>query len=186
LKYLCSVEKIKDITLKEFLKIFPDATLPAVISKDSILDFSRNNIALPPSAIANFISLWDPPTSEFVEYIPCFKFKIEKEITALVYYKAELLKYEYFLVTLDKKGNLMARKVIAGLISDGAKTVQSAATITEDFSVHIAGALTEGSHLFEGNDSKQIYMEIHPNGQIVSINDDDYNDKTQEKKQKSE
>ena len=180
------MEKIKDITYKEFIKIFPEATLPAVISKDSIIDFSRNNVALPPSAIENFINAWDPDDSEFLEYIPCFKFTVNKDFTALVYYKAELLKYEYFLVTLDKKGELVARKVIAGLISDGTKTVQSAATITEDFSVHIAGALTEESHLFEGNDSKQIYMEIHPNGQIVSINDEDYNDKTQEKKQEGE
>lgn len=180
------MEKIKDITYKEFIKIFPKATLPAVISKDSIIDFSRNNVALPPSAIDQFINKWDPDESEFVEYIPCFKFKIDKDITALIYYKAELLKYEYFLVTLDKKGELIAKKVIAGLISDGTKTVQSAATITEDFSVHIAGAITEESHLFDGNDSKQIYMEIHPNGKIVSINDDEYNDKTQEKKQESE
>lgn len=177
------MEKIKDITYKEFLKIFPEATLPAVISKDSILDFSRNNVALPPSAIEIYINAWDPDDSEFLEYIPCFKFKLEKDLTALVYYKAELLKYEYFLVTLDKKGEIIAKKVIAGLISDGTKTVQSAATITEDFSIHIAGAINEESHLFVGNDSKQIYMEIHPNGQIVSINDEDYNDKTQEKQE---
>ncbi len=180
------MEKIKEITYKEFLKIFPEATLPAVISKDSIIDFSRNNVALPPTAIEKYINVWDPDDNEFIEYIPCFKFKLEKDFTALVYYKAELLKYEYFLVTLDKKGQLITRKVIAGLISDGVKTVQSAATITEDFSIHIAGALTEESHLFQGNDSKQTYMEIHPNGQIVSINDEEYNDKTQEKKQKSE
>ena len=176
------MEKIKDITLKEFLKIFPEATFPAVISKDSIIEFSRNNIALPAVAIAKYINTWDPDPSEFVEYIPCFKFKIEKEFVAVVYYKAELLKYEYFLAILDKKGNLVSRKVIAGLISDGKNTVQSAATITEDFSIHIAGANDAGSHLFDGNNSKQIYMEILANGQIISINDENTNDKTQEKK----
>lgn len=176
------MEKIKDITFKEFLEIFPEASFPAVISKDSIIEFSRNNVALPVIAIAKYINEWDPDPSEFVEYIPCFKFKLEKDFIALVYYKAELLKYEYFLVILDKKGTLISRKVIAGLISDGTNTIQSAATITEDFSIHIAGASNADTHLFDGNDSKQIYMEILANGQIVSINDENKNDKTQKEK----
>ncbi len=176
------MEKIKDITFSEFLKIFPDTSFPAVISKDSILEFSRNNIALPAVAISKYILTWDPDTSEYVEYIPCFKFQLEKDFVAIVYHKAELLKYEYFLAVLDKKGNLISRKVIAGLISDGKQTIQSAATITNDFSIHIAGANSTDTHLFDGNDSKQIYMEILANGQIVSINDEEKNDKTQEKK----
>lgn len=176
------MEKIKDITFTEFLKIFPKASFPAIVSKDNIIEFSRNNVALPAIAISKYINEWDPNPSEFVEYIPCFKFKLEKEFIAIVYYKAELLKYEYILAILDKKGQLISRKVIAGLISDGENAIQSAATITEDFSIHIAGANATETHLFDGNDSKQIYMEILANGQIVSINDENTNDETQEKK----
>ncbi len=170
------MEKIKDITFSEFLQIFPEASFPAVVSKDSIIEFSRNNIALPAIAIDKYINEWDPDPNEFVEYIPCFKFNFEKDFVAIVYYKAELLKYEYILAILDKKGQLISRKVIAGLISDGQNAIQSAATITEDFSIHIAGANASTTHLFDGNDSKQIYMEILANGQIVSINDEQTHD----------
>ncbi len=160
--------------IKEYdllLKSFPILELPQIVSKDRILDYSRHNPPLNGLVLETYFNNWDQEIDEYVEFIPCFRFKVDKH-DCLVYHKSSLLKYEFYLVTINEKEELISRKIIAGMISNGKETIQSAATITPDHCIHIAGAYVHDG-LFEGTESSQNYMEIMPDGKIVSIKDEE-------------
>jgi len=162
--------KKKSEQYNHLIRCFPEVELPQIISKDYILDYSRHNPTINGLLLEEYFYKWDQEIDEYVEFIPCFRFKFEK-LDCIVYHKSSLLKYEFYLVTLDDSENLISRKIIAGMISNGKETIQSAATITPDHCIHIAGAYVKDG-LFVGNDSSQNYMEIMPDGKIISIKDE--------------
>lgn len=175
------MNKINDISLKQFLSFFPIVSPPVVISKDTITTFSKENKPLPMIALEKYFKAWGDEIDEFVEFVPCFSLEATQEYQTLVYWKASLLSYEYIIVTLDKTSEVISKKVIAGIISDGIKSVQSAATIQEDLTIHIASGMIADNNLYDAKDSKQTYMEIMPSGQIITINEENYvNDKKEQ------
>lgn len=165
------MSKPLNITLDEFLSFFPEVDLPIILTEDSISVFSKENKALPPIAIETYISEWEQIEDELVEFIPCIKIAVQKDIFALVYWKAELLSYQYFLVTINNSGQMLARKVIAGLISNGEDIMRSAATIKEDLTIHVVSG-NESSDTFDPKESKPYYMEIMPDGSIISFEEE--------------
>ncbi len=177
------MNKVQQITYKQFLDFFPLVEPPIVLSKDNSFTFSKENKPIPGSALNTFFVRWGEEFDEYTEVVPCIRLKAEKEYQTLIYWKASLLIYEYILITLDKNQQIISRKVIAGVISDGQKSVQSAATIQEDLTIHIAsGELVDGE-LYNAADSKHMYMEILPSGEVITINEENYvNNKKEEKK----
>jgi len=85
-----------------------------------------------------------------------------------VWWKAELLNYEYVLATFNDKGELISRNVIAGTsIKDGVVT-RAVAIINEEWEITIGeGTSLDGDQLFDPTTSKTRHLEILINGQIV-------------------
>jgi hypothetical protein len=157
----------------EFVAKFPPVSMPATLGEETHLVFSRENEQLPLAMIEQFILPIEektPENEELIEYIPCFSIDQTEQFIALVWWKADLLDYEYVLATYTDKGQLISRKVIGftkvvdGLIN------RAVATIDEDWVIFIAEGRAKANRSVEDFDptSARTYeMEIMANGEIV-------------------
>lgn len=162
------------INLEEFLGFFPILDLPIALTDEVVPQISKVNKVFPEVAIATFLSKWEDDMDEFSEFLPCCQLPPQDNFYSFVYWKAVLMAYEFVLVTLDKKGNFIQKKVIAGTISNGSTIKQSAARIEDDLSIHIVvGEKKVDDHQYDPTNSQSYYMEILPNGQMISSQEDD-------------
>ncbi len=121
-----------------FLERFPTLDLPITLGEESHLTFSRENKPLPGAMIDAFLlPLEGEVPDDMTEFVPCFQLPGTKGYAAIVYWKAELLNYQYKVVTFDPKGNFIDQKVIAGTYFDGEEMTQSMATLTDELQIYI-------------------------------------------------
>ena len=106
---------------------------------------------------------------ENTEFIACFRLDGLKDIHAIVYWKASLLNYNYVLVTFDKAGNLLDKRVIAGTFYDGERLTQSVANIDEDWLISIASGQSK-THTsgFSATERTAYQLELLPDGTIIN------------------
>ena len=153
-----------------FLSYFPEIELPVTLTDESIDHISASNDALPDQLIYEVLKQWDTAEDdEFTEYVACFRWENEKFHT-IVYWKAGLLKYEYFLVTVDLKGNLIAKKSLCGTIVDGDVIKKSVARIEDESIINIVAGANFDAIEYSGEKSQSFTWEIMPNGEIVFHN----------------
>lgn len=153
-----------------FLGKFPEVRLPVILNDEIHHDFSQHNDPLPGLMIDRFIApLETEPIDELTEFIACFKIPDTGEFHAVVYWKAALLNYQYVLATFTKTGQLVDKRVIAGLVSDGKTLVTSVATIDEDWVIHIVTGHADAAaaHLYDASQSKISELELLPEGVIM-------------------
>ncbi len=152
-----------------FLKCFSKEALPVTLSEDSILYFSSNNSPLPQELINRFLLQQSKEEDdEYTEYIACCKIPETDKMHALVYWRGGLLSYEFVLITLDKNGVLLDRKIIAGTKSDGQKIIRSIATIDQDWIIHVVVGQQENENMYyDPSKSKNMTLELMANGEIV-------------------
>lgn len=141
-------------------------------SDDVITHFSQHNVALPPDLIRRFIlqktEEVEDEDADLIEYIPCTKVPKTKDMHAVVYWKGGLLRHEYILCTFDKNGVLIARKTIAGTISDGQSVTHSVATMDQDWIVTImVGHQSQADERYDAQNSQAMSVELMPNGEII-------------------
>jgi len=162
---------MKKIYFHDFLAKFPPVAMPVTLGEDTHHTFSKENDPLSDAMIAQFIHPTEEITAddEFTEYIPCFSIDNTEAFIALVWWKAELLNYEYVLATFNDKGELISRAVIAGTtIKDGTVT-RSVAFINDEWEITIGeGTSPDGNQLFDPTTSRTRHMEILLNGEIVA------------------
>ena len=162
------------MTFSEFLSFFPKVELPVIFSDDNLEIFSRENKVLPAEAIHRYIYQWESNVeSDTVEFIPCISLPVQEEFIGLVYWKGDVTKFEYVLITLSKNGDLITKKTIASTTFEGNIVKRSVASIDEDLIIHImAGANIEGAE-YHPESSQAFNMEIMPTGDVLfSLSDD--------------
>ncbi len=163
-------------TFRQFVNFFPEVELPVHLTDDTLSVFSKENKALPAPMVSDFIVKYDnTEPDEYTEYIPCFKIPETENFIGLIYWKAQLLNYEYHLVTYDTKGQFITGKVIAGIISNGNTLIKSVATIDEDWIIHIVTGEDDARNPnYTADNSKAYTMELLSTGDIIfSLNDDE-------------
>ncbi len=155
------------VSHNDFLKFFPKVHLPQSLNEASIHDYSKRNKAFTEGAELSFLR--EPGDDEFTEYLPCFRVNTPEGIHVLVYWKAGLMDQHYYLMTMDKKGNVIARVPIAGIRSDGKKIARLYALIDESLVIHMtAGEVKVGEeHRYNPGNTKAFEAEIQPDGQIA-------------------
>jgi hypothetical protein len=81
------------------------------------------------------------------------------------------MEYEYHLVTFDKSGNLLDKRVIAGTKSNGKLLTRSLATIEADWLINIVEGSEivqeDGESVFNPSSSKVVSLEITADGGIT-------------------
>jgi len=164
----------KTLSFDAFLNYFPEVELPITISEDLVHTADSFNKVLPASAVEDYILKWeDGEVDEYTEYIACFRLPETDEYHAIVYWKGGLMRYEYFLVTLNKQGELIAKKPVSTTISDGNTVKKSVAQIDEDLIIHIMAGENLADEKYDPNNSKAFNMEIMFTGDIIfSLGDD--------------
>ncbi len=155
---------------EKFISYFPIVELPILLSDDALTQISANNDILPELFIHDFIGKWEANMeSEFLEFLPCIQLKMENEkIKCIVYWRGDILKYDFVLVTLDNEANLIDRKVICGTQVDGDIIKRSVASIEADNIINIvAGAFDSKNGEYNALASQNFAMEVLANGEIA-------------------
>ena len=159
------------LSFSQFLKHFPVIELPITLTSDTHHLFSRENIPLSEKMIKTFIQEIDyAPATEFTEYIACFQLPENEHYYGIVFWRADLMEYEYILATFDKKGVVIAKKIIAGTKSNGKSLLKRIATIDEDLIILVAegeGLLED--KLYQAESSKTYHLEILPTGDVMEM-----------------
>jgi hypothetical protein len=163
---------MENAVFQTFVSFFPPVSLPVTLSDDTHHTFDTENNVLPPSAIAQFILPAEGEESKpgsFAEYIPCFSLEDTGAFTALVWWRADLLDYTYYLATFDKEGQLVHCRPIAFTRVSEDRIHRAVATIDEEWVIYIASGSTPTAEntLFDPTTSQIREMEIMPNGEIV-------------------
>lgn len=153
--------------LERILHYFPETQLPVIISEDHLSEYEHNADTFPQSFIDEVIMTWEKDVDEFTEFIPCFQLPKEEKFNAVVYWKGGLLKYDFVLVTLDKKGDLISRKSIASTVVTDNTIKKSVASIEPDLIINIIAGQTEDGDEYDATRSKAFAMEILPSGEII-------------------
>ncbi len=158
-------------TIDRLLTYFPIVELPVTVTEDSINLFNNHNEVLPLDLIEHYIIPWEKgqEIDEYTEFVPCFRLpETTEDYHAVVYWKGGLLRYEYLLVTIDKRhSTLITRKSIAGTIANDSKIKKSVAQIDRDLIIHIMAGAGSDSDRYNPENSQAFNMEIMSTGDII-------------------
>ncbi|MFT4666268.1 MAG: hypothetical protein ACI8YQ_002541 [Polaribacter sp.] len=161
--------KKQQATFKDFLQKFPKISLPVTLTEDSHHDFSKTNDPIPALMVEEFLmKLETEEVDEFTEYIPCFRIPKTDGFTAIVYFKAGLLNYEYNLLTFNKDGLSIDKKVIAGTKVDGNQLQRTVATIEDDWIIYcVRGVTAADNPIYDSTTSESLHLELLATGEII-------------------
>jgi hypothetical protein len=153
--------------LERILHYFPETGLPVLISEDHLSDYEAQSDPFPQAFIDEILLEWEKEADEFTEFIPCFRLPEEEKFSSVVYWKGGLLKYDFVLVTLDKKGNLINKKSIASTVVSDNFIKKSVASIEPDLIINIVAGQSLDGEEYDASMSKAFAMEILPSGEII-------------------
>jgi len=159
------------IEFSHFLEMFPEVDLPITLTEEMSSVFSKNNDPLPLLMCEQFLGL-DQADSDaaYMEYVPCFKIPQTYAFHAIVFWKASLLTYEYYLRTYTEKGELIDQRVIAGTKLDNELLVGMVATIEDDWLINVViGATDKTATNFDPASNQFLHLELLPDGKIINI-----------------
>lgn len=155
------------IDIREILKYFPEEKPPLTLSEDSLSQFSNDNTPFTEEINAFLLSNWESG-DEFTEFIPCFRFNASEKFHTLIYWKGGLMTYEYIIITISNKLELISKKVIAGTISNGTSVKSSVAHIDEEYFIYTITGETFADNNYDPNNSSAFSFMILPDGIIES------------------
>jgi hypothetical protein len=153
--------------LERILHYFPETELPVLISEDYLSEYELNSDPFPQAFIDEVMMEWEKEIDEFTEFIPCVRLPKEEKYEAVIYWKGGLLKYDFILVTLDKKGELISKKSIASTVVNDNIIKKSVASIEPDHIINIVAGQTLDGEDYDASLSKAFAMEILPTGEII-------------------
>lgn len=167
------MKKPLPLELEALLDYFPIIAPPLTLSEEVAYKFSAKNKPLPQELIANVFARWDE-FDEYTELVPCCQLPFEEDFYAIIYWKGALLSYEYILATLDKEGTMIAKKVIAGTLSNGQTIKSSVATIDEDACIYsmVGEVDANATNNYTPSKSSAYKFEILPDGHIHTSKED--------------
>ena len=157
------------IKFQDFLLKFPEVDLPITLSEETLAVFSKENEPINSLMAHQFINVYeDKDMDDMTEFVPCFKIPKTDAFHAVVYWKAELMNYQFILMTYDKSGNFIDSRTLAGTTSNGDIVLQSVATIEEDWMIYIvSGAQALRNQTYDAGTSTTTDLELLPDGLIV-------------------
>lgn len=161
--------KKQKATFKDFLSKFPKVSLPVTLTEESHHDFSKTNDPIPAVMVQEFLmKLETEEVDEFTEYIPCFRIPKTDGFSAIVYFKAGLLNYEYNLLTFNKDGLSIDKKVIAGTKVEGDQLQRTVATIEDDWIIYcVRGTTAADNPVYDSSTSESLHLELLATGEII-------------------
>jgi len=162
------VNKI-ELKISDFVEKFPSVELPVVLNEDSVMEFSRINLPLSELDMIAYIHPFEEDVNEFTEFIPCLSIPETHDFHALVYWRGDLLKYHFTMITFDKNGKFLDKKVIGGTYSNEDVLYQAVTTIDEDWIIYVVTGQTQANQKdYDPTSSKISNLELLADGKIIS------------------
>lgn len=163
-----------NIKLEDFLDYFPSIKLPITLSENSISHIEKASKILPESILDTTIRNWEKVDPDgFTEYVPCFTLAKNENFVLLVYWKASLLGFEYFAVTLGYDFKLIDRKQIASTLHVRDQIKSSVVHIDEDLTFHVVASVNSvTAHSFNPSNSQAFHFEVNPSGEFIFMKED--------------
>lgn len=164
-----------NISTEEVLSFFPIIDLPITLTAESVHDFSTVNKPLNAIATQWLLDVCgENNEDEMTEFIPCLQLDIQDDFYAIIFWKGALLKYEYILCTISKKGTLLSKKSIGGTIIKDETITTSVAMIDEELIIHIMVGANEAQRTdYNPEQSQPMTLEILTTGDIIfSLNEE--------------
>lgn len=158
--------------LDRILYYFPEETLPVFISEDRLESYEGAQQPLPQAFVDEVLVEWEKEVDEFTEFLACFSLPKTENYHTIVYWKSGLLKYEFILVTLSLKGDMLYKKSIAGTTVQNNIIRKSVASIEPDHIIHIVAGQSIDGEVYDASLSKSFTMEILPDGEIIFNRED--------------
>ncbi len=158
------------MTLTQFIKLFPNLEPPLTLTEESIFEFSKRNKLINEEMARSFFNTIeeDFATDDDREYVPCFRLSISEEYHSLVYWRAKALNYEYYLINLNKKGELLDRRLIGGLIATKDSILRMATSIDINNVIYIVASLSDQDGHIDELETQTYSLETLPDGSIIS------------------
>jgi len=157
------------MSFEKFISYFPVVEPPFTITETSIDSFKQNNDYLPGTLTEEWLETIEGEESdEFTEFFPCLRLPDRDDYIGILYWKASLLRYEFILSTMTKKGQFIDKRVIAGMLVRDPLIIKSVANIDEDLIIHVMTGSFFHDDIIDSDDNKPFSLEILPSGEIVS------------------
>lgn len=164
------------MNLTDFVQLFPLIEPPITMTDESIFALSKNNKLINLDVADQFMSTFEPDYEAGLEreYIPCVRLALSDEFHSLIYWRAAALNYEYYLINVDKRGKLLSRRLIGGLIAKDDTFVRLAVSVDANYIFYVAAQLIDGpsdvgdSIHAETLDAQTFSLEVLPDGSIVT------------------
>ncbi len=157
-------------SFNHFLNKFPKAKLPQTLKEEDVRTYSMDNDPLPDKLIQEYILPHEGETDDLTEFVPCFRLAGLKDFHAVVFWKAELMNYQYIMITYEKGGKAIDRRVLAGIVSDGQIIIRSVARLDTDMSIFIMSGQTDSKdEKYAASQSTTLEIELLPDGRMVEL-----------------
>ena len=163
------------ISFKDFLSKFPLSQPPITITEESHHDFSRLNDPLPFEYIDQMLNTIESDIDEYTEIVPCFRIEDPQQFYGIVYWRAKLMTYDYFLVTYSWKGEFVEKVRIGGTKYKDNQVLISISTISEDWIIDILEGISQIEVEYDSSNSRAYYIEILEGGKILSPSKNTHN-----------
>jgi hypothetical protein len=160
--------KMPKPSFADLMACFSRHDLPVTLTEETLTAFQRMNDPIPGHLVEAFFGDGLEAMDDYTEIVPCFSLPDTHEFHAIVFWKGELMKYQFILTTFDLKGNPIASAAIAGLQSDGNTVLRSIATIEEDWKIHIVeGEQRSDDEFYTPTSTRAFELELLSTGEIV-------------------
>jgi hypothetical protein len=167
------MSKRKKISFANFLSRFPEVDLPVTLGEETEREFYTRHDPIPVPMVDEFLPVFFPIhiVDEFTEFVPCFRIKDTKGFYAIVIWVAGLKFRNYFLITLNEKGEELQCRSIGGLSFSGDKIKRTVTRIEEDWVIYLASSESdETDDLDAKSETISGQIELLPDGSIVDGN----------------
>ena len=161
------MKKIQKASFQDFLNKFPLISPPVTLAQDSHHTFCQENEPLPAAFIDQFILEFESSMDEYTEIVPCFRLESTEQFHGMVYWRAKLMNYDYFLITYNLKEELIDRIRIAGTNYRDDKVLISVAQIDQDWIIDIVEGIGTMEEEYDPAGSRSYYLEIMDTGKIL-------------------
>lgn len=167
-KFIIPRRDQNQLTLENFLTLFPAIELPISITSDTQRALANVQQPLSPMWALRFLLATGEEVDEYTEFMACFSLPETKNYHALVYWEATLIGSSYYLVTLSKSGVIIDHRRIAGTLYTDNEIVQTICTIQAGIHIHQVEA-RQNAHtgaIIKTDKPEHSFLELNEDGTI--------------------
>lgn len=154
------------LSFEAFLERFDKQELPLQITENTYRQFNELNEPLADIVVSSFIKRIGKD-EDLAEYVPVMRLPDTESVIGLIFWRAGLMQYDYYLATYSQAGELLDQRCVASTKYDDKHITRSIIKIDEEGLVFVVtGDQSLESKDYEAGSSKHSYFEVLPDGSI--------------------